>query len=157
MKYFKKEKGFTLIELLIVIGILAILLAIVLIALNPRQQFIDANNTKRRSDVNAILNAVHQYIAANKGSLPSAITTTSSVIASSGAGTINLCADLVPTFIADLPLDPTSGTESPASSICTDAGATYNTGYSIVRSAAGNRITVSAPSAEGGQSISITR
>ncbi len=51
------QKGFTLIELLVVIGILAILLAIVLIAINPARQFAQANDTKRESDVHTILNA----------------------------------------------------------------------------------------------------
>src|SRR3989344_5237794 len=74
MKLFKNnQKGFTLIELLVVIGILAILLAITLIAINPAKQFAQANNTKRSSDVNAILNAVNQYMADNKGSLPAGV------------------------------------------------------------------------------------
>src|SRR3954468_500341 len=64
------QKGFTLIELLVVIGILAILLAITLIAINPARQFSQANNTKRSSDVNAILNAIGQYQAENHGALP---------------------------------------------------------------------------------------
>ena len=33
------------------------------------------NDTKRQSDVNAILNAVHQYSADNKGAPPTDITT----------------------------------------------------------------------------------
>src|SRR5581483_10664502 len=70
----KREKGFTLIELLVVIGILAILLAITLIAINPARQFGQANDTKRRSDVNAILNAIGQYTASNTGQLPTEIT-----------------------------------------------------------------------------------
>lgn len=151
-----RQKGFTLIELLVVIGILAVLLAIVLIAINPQQNFRQANNTQRRSDVNAILNAVHQYSSQNKGALPASITTTAQTIASTGAGTVNLCSTLVPTYIADLPLDPTTGTESPAGSVCSDASATYNTGYTIQMSATGNRITVSAPGAEG-ETITVTR
>ena len=44
----KVKQGFTLIELLVVIGILTVLLAIVLIAINPGKQFSQANNTQRR-------------------------------------------------------------------------------------------------------------
>ena len=54
------HKGFTLIEILIVIGIIAILSSIVIIAVNPARQFAQARDTKRQSDVNAILNAVYQ-------------------------------------------------------------------------------------------------
>lgn len=152
------NQGFTLIELLVVIGILTVLLAIVLVAINPARQFSQANNTQRRSDVSAILNAIHQYAADNRGTLPSGITSSAKTITSTtGAANINLCADLVPTYIADLPLDPSSGTESPDGSLCTDAGATYSTGYTIQVSASGNRITVSAPSAELSESITITR
>src|SRR4029077_10451682 len=86
-------KGFTLIELLVVIGILAVLLAITLIAINPAKQFSQANNTKRRSDVSAILNAVNQYMADNKGTVPSGVTTSVQTVANTGA---NLCSDLVP-------------------------------------------------------------
>ena len=77
MKLFKAklQKGFTLIELLVVIGILAVLLAITLIAINPAKQFAQANNTQRSSDVNAILNAINQYMADNKGVLPAGIPT----------------------------------------------------------------------------------
>src|SRR6266851_7010614 len=70
LKLKKLQKGFTLIELLVVIGILAILLAIVLIAINPAKQFGQANDTKRSSDVNAILNSVNQFMADNKGTVP---------------------------------------------------------------------------------------
>src|SRR3989338_4988198 len=71
--------GFTLIELLVVIGILAILLAITLIAINPARQFSQSNNTKRSSDVDAVLNAINQYMADNKGSLPAGISTTTAL------------------------------------------------------------------------------
>lgn len=150
------QRGFTLIELLVVIGILAILLAIVLVAINPARQFAQANNTQRKSDVNSILNAVHQYMADNNGTPPAGITATATNIGS-GTGNVNLCADLVTTYMADLPLDPTAGTESPANSVCSDTGATYSTGYSISISATDNRITVSAPTAELSESITVTR
>src|SRR6266700_8433968 len=109
-RMFKNEKGFTLIELLVVIGILAILLAITLIAINPARQFGQANDTKRRSDVNAILNAVGQYAASNSGNIPAAITTTAQVI--NKTNTPTLCTDLVPTYIPALPTDPAQNTQA---------------------------------------------
>lgn len=155
----RTQKGFTLVELLIVVGILAVLLAIVLVAINPQQQFREANNTARKADVNAILNAVSAYAADNDGQLPAGITGTAKTITSTtGTGNIDLCTALVPTYIADLPLDPNGslGTESPAGSVCSDSGATYSTGYTI-QSASGNRVTVSAPGAELGEVINVTR
>jgi len=104
------KQGFTLIELLVVIGVLTVLLAIVLVAINPARQFSQANDTQRRSDVNAILNAIHQFAADNKGTLPTDIATTSKVISSTG--TPALCGNLVPKYIADIPIDPTAGTEA---------------------------------------------
>ena len=72
-----RRAGFTLIELLVVIGILTILLALVLVAINPARQFSITNNAKRRADVNTILNAVSQYQVDNKGALPAGISSTS--------------------------------------------------------------------------------
>ncbi len=146
----KRQKGFALIELLVVIGILAVLLTIVLVALNPARQFSQANNTKRASDVNSLLNSIHQYAADNKGALPAGVTTTALTIRSTGA---NICAALVPTYLAALPADPGVNNGAPV----TDCAAAYNTGYTVVKSTTDNRITVIAPSAELGQTISVTR
>ncbi|OGG08151.1 hypothetical protein A3D05_05435 [Candidatus Gottesmanbacteria bacterium RIFCSPHIGHO2_02_FULL_40_24] len=143
------QKGFTLIELLVVIGILATLLAITLIAINPARQFSQANNTQRNSNVSTILNAVHQYAADNRGALPAGITTTVQTIADTGA---DICADVITRYIAALPVDPSLGGASVT--ICTAA---YNTGYTVVRSVTDGRITVAAPMAELGSSISVTR
>lgn len=154
------SKGFTLIELLVVIGILAILLAITLIAINPARQFAQANNTQRQSDVNAILNAIHQYMADNNGVPPAGITNVVATVATddgAGAAEADICSDLVTTYMADLPLDPQDGTEAPANSVCSDALATYNTAYTVVASATDNRITVTAPGAELSAQISVTR
>ena len=139
MKLFKNQKGFTLIELLVVIGILAVLLAITLIAINPARQFAQANDTKRRNDVNSILNAVNQYQADNKGLLPAGITSSSLSIKKTGGA--DICTALVPTYIAALPVDPltNSGTS------VTDCTLDYITGYKIIQSVANNRVTVSAP------------
>ena len=149
-KSFRNQKGFTLIELLVVIGILAVLLAITLIAINPARQFSQANNTKRRSDVNAILNAVNQYMADNKGALPAGITGAVQSISNTGA---NICAALVPQYIAALPRDPLTADGVSV----TNCGAAYDTNYTIVQSSTNNRITVNAPAVEIGDSISATR
>jgi len=151
----QRERGFTLVELVIVVAILAILLAIVLVALNPARNFAESNNTQRRSDVNAILNAVHQYMVDNRGTVPSGVTSTVQTIASSGVGTVDLCAALVPTRLADLPLDPTAGSKSPAGANCT-AATSYDANYTI-KSDSDRRITVEAPSAQNGVNISVTR
>lgn len=153
----KGLKGFTLIELLVVIGVLAILLSIVLVAINPDKQFKDANNTQRRSDVSSVLNAISQYATDNKGALPAGITSTAKTITSeAGATNVDLCTALVPKYIADIPLDPTNGTDSPSGSVCTDAAATYNSGYTVSVNA-DNRVTVSAPSAQNDVTISVSR
>src|SRR5438309_2042263 len=107
--HLKREKGFTLIELLVVIGILAVLLAITLIAINPAKQFSQANDTKRRSDVNAILNAIDQYAADNKGTLPTGITASDQEIAGGGTGQADICSALVTKYLAALPVDPKTG------------------------------------------------
>ena len=154
-KILKNQKGFTLIELLVVIGILAVLLAITLIAINPARQFAQANNTKRRTDVNTILNAVNQYMADNNGAVPSSITDTVQNI--SNAGT-NICAVLVPDYVAALPSDPQAANEGVAINEA-GCGGSYDTEYTIVRSTTNNRITVavSPGNQELGDVISVTR
>jgi len=160
----KSNRGFTLIELVVVIGVLSVLLAIVLVAINPARQFAQANNTQRRSDVSALLNAIHQYAADRSGSLPAGLDATSKTICSTGGtitcpvDSIDLCADLVPVYIADLPLDPTAGDEDPENSVCTSSLG-YDTGYTASASgaAAGNRVTIAAPGAELSEVIQVTR
>ncbi len=156
------HKGFTLIELLVVIGILAVLLAITLVAINPAKQFSQANDTQRQSDVNAILNAVTQFMADNNGTPPAGITTTVATVGLDNGtppAEADLCTDLVPEYLAALPVDPTDGTNGTTAGepvTAADCASTYNTAYTILRDATG-RITVSAPGAELATDISVTR
>src|SRR3990167_6418989 len=62
--------GFTLIELLVVIGIIGILAAVVIAAVNPGRQFAEARNTQRRADLYQLTNGIYQFAAEHNGNLP---------------------------------------------------------------------------------------
>lgn len=59
-------KGFTLIELLLTIGVISIISAIVIIAVNPSRQFEQTRNAERRHIAKQIQNAMSQYLIDNK-------------------------------------------------------------------------------------------
>lgn len=154
MKKINKQGGFTLIEILVVIGIIAILATIVLIAINPARQFRQARDTQRVSNTNAILNAIGQYIADNKGALPADIdsdTTTKQLISDAAAADADICDNLVPKYIPAMPFDPSATTVD-----CTAAA--YNTSYKVNKDVNG-RITIYASGEEpsGTDNITVTR
>lgn len=148
------RKGFTLIELLVVIGIIGILAAVVLVAVNPGRQFAQARDTQRRSDLLQITNAIYQFAAEHAGNLPdtdNVATTSDFPTTPTCIGTGGACFDLsiagetdgadagtepddpiVPTYIAALPTDPSIG-------ISADTGYTIfvDTDGRVVASAAG--------------------
>ena len=57
----KTIRGFTLIELLVVIAILGILAAALMVAINPNKRLKQARDAQRKSQINAIANALAGY------------------------------------------------------------------------------------------------
>ena len=140
----KRQAGFTLIEILVVIGIIAILASIVIIAINPARQFAQARDTQRRNDVTAVLNSIGQYMADNDGLFTGCVAlpgTTTEI--GTGVGNVNIESCIVPTYISTMPMDP-------------DGGTAAATGYSVKEDATTGRITVSA-TPEVATTIGVTR
>ncbi len=144
------------ITLLLVIPIIAVFLSISLIAVNPARQFAQAYDTQRKSDVNAISNAISQYYSDNN-TLPPGLQnlpagTTTGITANNPAAGTEFCNALVPDYMAELPADPKVGRfES-----CND----FNTSYTITVNQNPNggspTVTISA-NPQIAPSISVTR
>jgi type IV pilus assembly protein PilA len=152
----KQKKGFTLIEILIVIGLIAVLAGVLIVALNPARQFSQARNAQRWNNIDTIISSIIGNTTDNKGTFTCAAgaipsTPAEGVKMASGTGNYNIGPCLVPTFAASLPVDPNvSGAHWTS---VTD----YDSGYNVYRDATSGRVTVSAPGAELNESISMTR
>lgn len=161
-----QNKAFTLIELLVVIGIIGLLAAIVVVAVNPNKQLAASRDVTRQSDVRTIANAVKQY-EVEQGDLPQVQyfpggSWFEAIPNSSGGGELCRIVEefytafdcryaelasstgvylgvLIPDYLDGIPVDPTH------------SGHELGTSYFIQR--VDQRIRVSAPNAEGDDEI----
>lgn len=138
---FRQRVIFGLVVLILLIGYV--------IFLNPAKKLVEMRNSQRRTDVVNILNTVYQFVADNKGELPQTITSTPTKIcqskASSCEGLVDLSSvlEVEKKLLSSVPVDPRE----------TDKN---SSGYQISRQANG-RISISAPLAENGAVITLSK
>jgi prepilin-type N-terminal cleavage/methylation domain-containing protein len=110
------HKGFTLLELLLVIGMVAILSGIVILALNPGRSLAKTRDLQRTVGISEINKALAQYYI-DHGSYPPTLSLNIKSICNTGASatstgfgctvdTVDLSM-LVPTYLPAIPVDPT--------------------------------------------------
>ncbi len=151
-----KKSGFTLIELLVVIAIIAILAVVVFVALDPATRFADSRNSRRWSDVNNLLTAIHECIVDSGGNLTTCGLTADSNTyqlgtAATGCNTLcstaeTACLDLsteLSSYLKSIPLDPSDGVAA-------------TTAYSVTVDS-NNLVTVDGCSAENSETVAVSR
>lgn len=149
-----RKGGFTLIEILLVVAAIGILAGIVILAINPNKQLGDTKNAQRSADVNTILNAVYQYAIDSNGVAPATITNGTAC----GVATQEVCkTGGTCTGITDLGVLTTNAKYLVAIPTDPVGVSTNGAGYEVYKNATTNRITVCAPDAEQGATISVTR
>lgn len=132
------QHGLTLLELLLVLGIMAVLTAVTILALRPSEELAALRDAKRQQDIEIILQAVLQYAVDHDGELPEGISKVPREICRSfveDCGGLTDLSLLFPLYLERLPIDPRSED-------------TRSTGYSIASDPDG-RVEVSAPLTEG--------
>ena len=146
----RSECGFTVVQGLLAVGIVAVVVAIQIAAINPAKQLGDSRNSRRRADVAAILNAVYHYAVIGKHGLPITITPTATEICKTGAvsclGLVNLDVLTTQSDIVYIPMDP----------LCPKVCNPNGVGYTVAKDANG-RVTVAAIKHENNVSIAMTR
>jgi len=148
------RRGLTLVEIIVAITLLAIIGGAVLIRMNPFGEVAASRNTQRTLHLQGLMVAIRQNIsesgtnsfACSSGTIP----TTATKMAS-GAGSYNIAPCLVPAYLSSLPFD------ARATNAHYTSNQDYDTGYFISRNASTSQITLTAPSAELGKNISLTR
>lgn len=153
IKILHNQKGFTLVELLIVMAIITTLTTLIFVSLDPITRFAEARNSRRTTDTNSILTAIHEFIIDNDGDVPTGLDTTERQLGiCTGTGKtlcsdaaddcLNLSTDLA-RYFKTIPQDPGEGTSE-------------TTGYSVYLDI-NNIVTVKACQAELEETIEASR
>ncbi|MEK7465272.1 MAG: hypothetical protein AAB631_00680 [Patescibacteria group bacterium] len=151
----KKQRGFTIAEITIGVMVFVVVAVIGITMLNPAGQLARGRNSQRNSHINTLMNVVRQNISDNRsgfscsaGSIP---TTTVRMATAGATTTYDIGPCLVPVYLQKMPFDPS------ASGAHYGGTTDYDSAYYIIRNASSGVITISAPFAEAGKVISITR
>ncbi len=147
------RRGLSLIEIIIAITIITIVSVGMYVVSNPGGQLAAARNERRSADLQTLLIAIRENVAdqANgqfgcaAGPLPSGPTDMGSA-----SGSYDIAPCLIPSYLPVLPVDPN------ATSAHYVSVSDYDTGYAIMMNASGT-ITLSAPYAELGKTVTISR
>jgi prepilin-type N-terminal cleavage/methylation domain-containing protein len=153
-------RGFTIPELLVVIAVFGVLLGIGTLLLRPVSYANQNNDAERRLGLAILAQSLQDYRKVNSN-WPAEIPSTDTPMGSQSGG-YNICPELVPAFLKDLPYDPQVGLAytgdeadpTPSVEACTVKDVKYSTGYSI-REDAHAAVTVSSAASSGGR-IEIT-
>jgi len=111
------HNGFTLLEILLVIGIIGILAAIVIIAINPGRSLAKSRDLQRKVGITEINKGLEQYYIDNNQYPPTITSSLKSICVTGSSATSSgfSCGDLnqvdlsmlVPTYLPSIPVDPT--------------------------------------------------
>lgn len=148
------QSGFTLPELLVTIVVLIALGGLSVFLLQSKPRDVEMRNAQREFDVALLTQVLTDYYHEN-GALPDTLSTKFLAISSAENG-IDLCEQLVPSYMTDLPFDPTGGVVTEDGG-CNTNGQQYHTGYSVKRNDSGTEFTVAATTSEAGKVISLTK
>ena len=152
----KKRRGFLLLELVPTLTVVVFMLTIVILALNPFEQFEKARNAKRKQAISLIADAIMEHAKDNGDffilNIPREPASSIEICSNITTGSCSSLLDLRPligTYLDEVPIDPKSSDSD-----------RYNehSRYFIVRTPDEN-IKISAPDTEGegAEDIVVTR
>ena len=155
-KSMKREDGFTLPELLVTLAVSIVLVVVLLFVARPADFSAQELQAERRLHLASLMQALERY-RAEEGRLPENIPTKTTGLSSDG---YDICRQLVPKYIEDIPIDSRDGiktveTFAETDERCDAEDVEYFSGYTIMQHKDGS-ITLSDETAAD-KHVSLTR